>query len=177
MAVHIRMAIEEDAEKLLELILKAYAPTIEMGIHFEAATADLGFIKKHIRNNMCYEMIENGKILATCGLRMPWGPNPGPYGLPHVSMLAVDPETGKKGLGSKMLNWVETVIARDTLKSPAISLGTAEEHPWLVGMYVRKGYEKVGTANLGRGHTTIYMKKVLNHELYEMVGNRGKINS
>lgn len=41
-------------------------------------------------------MEEDGRIIATITLRMPWGKQPGPYGVPHIWWFAVDPDTGKK---------------------------------------------------------------------------------
>jgi len=160
-----RLATADDAEELLGLTLRAYAPIRELGIHFAAATADLALVKKNIHNHACYVLEEDGQIQATVSLRMPWGPQPGPFGLPHIWWFAVDPDIGKKGVGSALLTWVEESIIRDTLKAPAVSLGTADEHPWLSAMYERRGYARAGEANLGRGHTTIYFRKELQKPL------------
>ena len=92
---------------------------------------------------------------------MPWGPQPGPFGVPHLWWFAVDPDLGRKGIGSKMLAWCEETMVRDTLKSPAVSLGTAKEHPWLGDMYVRRGYVPLLEKDLGKGHTTVFYKKRL----------------
>jgi len=156
-----RLATADDAEELLALTLRAYAPIRELGIHFAAATADLALVKNNIYNHACYVLEEDGQIQATVSLRMPWGPQPGPFGLPHIWWFAVDPDIGKKGVGSALLTWVEEGIIRDTLKAPAVSLGTADEHPWLSAIYERRGYVRAGEANLGRGHTTIYFRKEL----------------
>ncbi len=161
MARNIRLATLEDKEKLQELILRAYAPIRELGINFAAATADVNLVEKNIKNNMCYVLEENGQLLATCSLRMPWGLQPGPYGFPHIYWFAVDPQIGKQGVGTSLLKWIEENIVRDTLKSPAVTLGTADKHPWLINMYEKHGYEKVGSADLGRGHITIYLRKIL----------------
>ncbi|GIO07625.1 putative N-acetyltransferase YxeL [Brevibacillus reuszeri] len=160
-----RLATVDDAEELLALTLRAYAPIRELGIHFAAATADLALVQKNIHNHACYVLEEDGQIQATVSLRMPWGPQPGPFGLPHIWWFAVDPAISKKGIGSALLTWVEEVIVRDTLKAPAVSLGTAEEHPWLSAIYERRGYVRAGEANLGRGHTTIYFRKELQKSL------------
>jgi len=91
-----RLATADDAEELLALTLRAYAPIRELGIHFAAATADLALVKKNIHNHACYVLEEDGQIQATVSLRMPWGPQPGPFGLPHIWWFAVDPDIGKK---------------------------------------------------------------------------------
>ncbi|AKE25791.1 sulfur-containing aminoacid acetyltransferase SnaB [Bacillus subtilis] len=160
-----RLAVERDAEQLLALTLRAYEPIRKLGIRFAAAHADLDLVLQNIRKNACYVMEEDGRIIATITLRMPWGKQPGPYGVPHIWWFAVDPGTGKKGIGTKLLQWLEETILRDTLKVPFVSLGTADKHPWLIEMYERKGYVRSGEQDLGKGHITVYMKKQLRHDL------------
>ncbi|AKI94102.1 MULTISPECIES: sulfur-containing aminoacid acetyltransferase SnaB [Bacillus] len=160
-----RLAVERDAEQLLALTLRAYEPIRKLGIRFAAAHADLDLVLQNIRENACYVMEEDGRIIATITLRMPWGKQPGPYGVPHIWWFAVDPGTGKKGIGTKLLQWLEETILRDTLKVPFVSLGTADKHPWLIEMYERKGYVRSGEQDLGKGHITVYMKKQLRHDL------------
>ncbi|MGB9941493.1 sulfur-containing aminoacid acetyltransferase SnaB, partial [Bacillus subtilis] len=159
------LAVERDAEQLLALTLRAYEPIRKLGIRFAAAHADLDLVLQNIRENACYVMEEDGRIIATITLRMPWGKQPGPYGVPHIWWFAVDPGTGKKGIGTKLLQWLEETILRDTLKVPFVSLGTADKHPWLIEMYERKGYVRSGEQDLGKGHITVYMKKQLRHDL------------
>lgn len=162
-----RLATLEDAPALLDLTLRAYEPIRKMGINFAAATADLALVEKNIRENMCLLMEEDGKVLSTISIRMPWGPSPGPFGVPHLWWFASDPDAGRKGLGREMITWCEETMVRDTLKSPAVSLGTADRHPWLIEMYKRRNYVIEGSKDLGRGHITIYMKKIL---IPDMVG-------
>lgn len=160
-----RLAVERDAEQLLALTLRAYEPIRKLGIRFAAAHADLDLVLQNIRKNACYVMEEDGRIIATITLRMPWGKQPGPYGVPHIWWFAVDPDAIKKGIGTKLLQWLEETILRDTLKVPFVSLGTADKHPWLIEMYERKGYVRSGEQDLGKGHITVYMKKQLRHDL------------
>ncbi len=115
-----RLATPRDAEQVRELVLKAYAPIRELGINFAAATADLPLVKKHIETNLCYLLEEDGTFLATISLRMPWGLQPGPAGVPHIGWFAVDPELGQKGVGSKLLSWLEETILVDTMKHPPL---------------------------------------------------------
>ncbi|PTM56561.1 GNAT family N-acetyltransferase [Desmospora activa] len=167
MGQHFRLATLEDAEELHALSLGAYEPNRKLGINFAAATADIALVQQNIHNNVCYVMEENGRIIATVSIRMPWGPQPGPLGLPHIWWFAVDPTLGGKGIGSKLLSWVETTVIRDEWKAPAVTLGTADKHPWLIRMYERRGYERVGEKDLGKGHITIYLRKVLRSDLLQ----------
>lgn len=162
-----RIATVEDAPEIQTLSHKAYASVRELGINFAAATADLASVEKNIRNNICLVMEEDGKIISTISVRLPWGQQPGPFGLPHVWWFATDPDVGRKGIGREMITWAEESFVRDTLRAPAVSLGTAEEHPWLIEMYERRGYEIMHKKALGRGHITVFMKKVLNPAFLE----------
>lgn len=161
MTAEFRQATLEDGPALLDLSLRAYEPIRRLGIHFAAATADLALVEKNIRNNMCFVMEEEGRLLSTISARMPWGPTPGPFGVPHLWWFASDPDAGRKGIGREMITWAEEILLRDRLKSPAVSLGTADKHPWLIDMYKRRGYTVEGSKDLGRGHLTIFMKKIL----------------
>ena len=131
-----RMADESDAKEHLALTEWAYEPIRRLGIHFAAAHADLDLVLNNIRKNACYVMEEDGRIIATVSIRMPWGQQPGPYGVPHIWWFAVDPASG-----------------------------TADKHPWLIDMYERKGYVRSGEQDLGKGHITVYMKKQLRTDL------------
>lgn len=156
-----RMAGLEDAPAVLELTTLAYKPIRELGINFAAAHADLALVEKNIRENMCFIMEEDGRIVSTISVRLPWGPSPGPFGVPHLWWFASHPNAGRKGVGREMITWCEETIIRDTLKSPSVSLGTADSHPWLIEMYKRRNYKIEGSKDLGKGHTTIFMIKDL----------------
>lgn len=157
----IRMATLKDAPALHELTWRAYEPIRKLGINFAAATADLSLVERNIQEHMCFVMEEEGRIICTVTLRMPWSSQPGPFGVPHIWWLATDPDFKNRGIASRMLTWCEEEMVRDTLKSPAVSLGTAQNHPWLVDMYKRRGYKEIMTKDLGRGHITVFMKKEL----------------
>ena len=156
-----RLAQEADAPALAELLRQAYVSNTELGIHFAAAQVGTEAAKKHITNNICYLLEEDGQLVGTISLRLPWGPNPGPAELPHIGWLAVSPAAGKKGIGSRLLDFIEQDIARDQLKCPAVTLGTAIEHPWLPQLYENRGYEKIAETDLGLGHITAYFKKII----------------
>lgn len=162
-----RQATLKDAENLHHLIKLAYASNREYGINFAAVTADIDLIEHHIKTNICYLAEENGKLVGTISLRMPWGLQPGPSGVPHIGWFAVDPTLGKKGIGSKILEWLETEILQDQLKVPFVTLGTADKHPWLADMYTRKGYQKFAEKDLGKGHITYYFKKIIREDLLQ----------
>ncbi len=91
-----RLATEADIEALLELTTRAYEPIRELGIQFQAAHADFALVQNNVQKNLCYVIEENGELLSTLSLRMPWGEQPGPFGVPHIWWFASEP-AAKKG--------------------------------------------------------------------------------
>ncbi len=154
-------AEQKDAEEFHHFLLRAYASDLKVGIHFVASEATLEDVTEHLKYNLCFLMKEEGKIIASCSLRMPWGKQPGPFGLPHIGWLSADPDRPHQGIGGEMLSWTEDHVLRDLLKAPAVTLGTAKEHPWLCKMYQSRGYVPIKTANLDQDHTTVFFRKDL----------------
>lgn len=154
-------ATEENIPELRDLSLRAYASIRELGIHFAAATADDALVRKNITENVCFYMKDGDAMVATASVRMPWSPHHGPYEIPHIWWVAVDPEYKRKGYASKILDFLENDYLMNQLHCPSVSLGTAKEHPWLAEMYLKRGYKPVGETNLGKGHITVYLEKLL----------------
>ncbi len=166
MNLHFRQLTLDDRHSYLSLMLHAYAPIREMGIHFDAATADLAQVSQHLQQHGVYGLFVGDRLASSLTLRYPWGPLPGPFGLPHIGWFGSDPDFQGQQLGRKMLAWVEQHILRDQLKAPAVSLGTAVSHPWLKEMYLQRGFQPMHETDLGKGHITLYMKKILDAALH-----------
>ncbi|MDQ0201525.1 GNAT family N-acetyltransferase [Neobacillus ginsengisoli] len=157
-----RLATLEDAEELLSLTLRAYEPIRKLGIQFPAATADIELVKHNITNHSCYVLEQNNSIVATLSVRL----FEEVTDLPCVWWFAVDPAYKKQGFGSKILRYVEEVIIRDTLKAPAVALGTSDKHPWLIPMYERNGYERFYEVDHGERGKGVFLRKVLIPEMF-----------
>lgn len=157
----IRIAGPDDLPAYARLVSGAYQDIRDLGIRFLAASATDEQVLEHLERNVAYVLEEDGELVTTLSVRYPWGPNPGPFGVPHLGWIATDPGHQRRGLAQRLMTYVEQEVLRDRLHAPAVSLGTAEHHPWLTAMYVRLGYQPAGTAELGRGHTTVYLKKQL----------------
>ncbi len=165
MAFTFRAATIDDAETLQKLLHEAYAENVKYGVYFDATYVKLEDIKVHLERNLCFFLEEDGEVLSTISLRMPWGPNPGPLPYPHIGWFASKTNTGKKGIGTSLLQWLEGEILKKQLKTPYVTLGTADSHPWLGEMYEKRGYIKFAQTDLGKGHLTNYHKKQILEDL------------
>lgn len=165
MTYTLRRVRADEVDAYRELVLAAYAPTLGMDIHFRAASASRDDVAAHLARNVAFALTnEIDAIVSTISVRFPWGPNPGPYGLPHVGWLATDPGQSRGGLGAEVMRRVERDVLAERLHAPAVSLGTARNHPWLHEFYRRSGYTETGGADLGLGHFTVYYVKPLDPE-------------
>ena len=158
----------KDKSDYQALVHKAYRSVLDLGIHFAAATADAALIETHIQTNLVYGLFIDHQLVCSVSLRLPWGNNPGPYGVPHIGWFATDPDYKKQGLAATLLHWLEQHILLNQLKAPFVTLGTAANHPWLSDFYIKQGFEEIGRADLSDDHTTIYYRKILDQHLYQL---------
>ncbi|MPV39116.1 GNAT family N-acetyltransferase [Georgenia subflava] len=163
----IRIATTEDLPAYAELVAGAYGEIRDLGINFAAASAGPEQVAVHLTENVVYVLEDAGRLVSSVSVRYPWGPNPGPYGLPHLGWIATAPDRKREGHAQRLVAHVEDEVLRKRLHAPAVSLGTAEHHPWLTAMYTRLGYRETGRTDLGRGHITVYLTKVLDAAAYE----------
>ncbi|MGN2424656.1 GNAT family N-acetyltransferase [Klebsiella electrica] len=164
MTQHFRRLTLDDKHDYLTLMLAAYAPIKALGIQFDAATADLVRVTQHLNDHAVFALFDDQRMVASVTLRFPWGAMPGPLGLPHIGWFGTHPDYAGQSLGKKLLGWLEDNILIRELKAPAYSLGTATSHPWLRDMYLKLGFQPVFERDLGKGHTTLYLKKILDEK-------------
>lgn len=167
MSYSVRKATLDDIPELIDLTYRAYEPIRQLNINFKAANPTTELVTENLTENQCFILLDGETIISTVSVRMPWSKNPGPYGLPHIWWFATSPTSGKRGAGSYLLNYVEQEIILKEWHSPAVSLGTARNHPWLIDMYIRKDYVSLGSRDSGMGHTTQFMVKVLDHDRFK----------
>ena len=152
---------EDETDVYLALMHAAYAPVKALGIKFDAATADRAMALRHLQSHGVYALYADEKMVSSVTVRYPWGPLPGPFGLPHIGWFGAHPDYPGQQFGRQVLERVEQAILIGQLRAPAVSLGTATRHPWLQAMYLKRGFQPMHTRDLGKGHITLYMKKVL----------------
>lgn len=161
MTQYFRRLTIDDRVEYLALMLAAYEPIKSLGINFDAATTDLLKITQHLADHAVFALFDDQQMIASVTVRFPWGVLPGAFNLPHIGWFGTHPAYKGQHLGEKLLHWLEQTILLGELKAPAYSLGTAINHPWLRDYYQKLGFVPMQTTDLGKGHVTLYMKKVL----------------
>lgn len=159
------------AEELTQLLHKAYVSNVDLGIHFAASTVTVEEVKHHIETVPTFVIIIDGEIAATTSVRLPWSADPGPYGLPHLGWVSTNPRYQQQGLAKKIINWVIEHYLKDELITPAVSLGTAVEHPWLTQSYEKLGFASTEIVRKYQDHQTRYLVKVLNNQQFDEITN------
>ncbi|MEN8549962.1 GNAT family N-acetyltransferase [Acinetobacter soli] len=151
----------DEAAHYQHVVFNAYQSIRNLNINFDATTIDLEQAIRHLNQHVVYGLYREHQLIATVTVRMPWSSLPGPFGLPHIGNVAVHPDYKGQGISKLMLAWLEQNILLTRLKSPAYSLGTASNHPWLYDFYQKIGFQEICHKDLGKGHITIFMLKVL----------------
>lgn len=163
-----RLATADDAPRVQYITYEAYVTIRELKLQWPAAYADVEQIRNNILNNKCYVLEQDGQIQATVTLadaeKLQFLGNV--TDLPFVMWFAVDPYIQSKGLGRKLLNWVEQHVIRAELGAPAVTLATAEKHPWLLPMYERWGYERIHAFEAGEDGVMHLLRKVVDEEKF-----------
>ena len=157
---NIRIATESDAEALQQLMHEAFTPLRELGIDWPSVNADLALVKDNLTKNTTFVLEDDKEIISTITVRFPWESKRRISIYPFVWWFATKPSYDGKGIGSKLLKYVEETFLRDTLKVPAVTLGTsARKHPWLLDIYKKRGSED--------GDLGVIMRKVLIPERFD----------
>lgn len=116
------------AEQLTPLLHRAYAADVKLGIHFAASSVTVEDVRKHIESTPTFVLEDDdGTIIATTSVRLPWSDNPGPFGLPHLGWVATNPDYQQQGFSKEIINWVVTNYVQPALHTPAVTIGTAAD--------------------------------------------------
>lgn len=144
------------------LIHSAYGSIDTSHVSFDAASETKAENERWLQTIPTYGLFKKEDIMVSAvSLRFPWGPEPGPQAYPHIGRLATHADFKGQGYAKMTYNLVEEVLVNQ-LKSPYVTLGTADQLPWLVDMYKGWGFEEFDRTNLpGKKHITVYLKKTL----------------
>ncbi|WP_411842962.1 GNAT family N-acetyltransferase [Salinicoccus sp. HZC-1] len=164
----IRVATKKDAEEFLALMKTAFKPLKDLGIEWPSVNVGLEDVTANIVNSTAYVLERDGEIISTITIKFPWEAGINISGYPFVWWFATKPEYKGQGVGDKLLTYVEETILRDTLKAPAVVLGTSLKfHPWLKGIYERRGYTVYYEREQEYGDVDGLMYKVLIPENFD----------
>ena len=167
-----RLALK-DSENLEELVHQAYKADEELGIHFKASVISTDKIKEHLEYIPTYGYKNTrGELISTVSVRLPWSNDPGPFALPHLGWVATNPRYQRQGYGKKIINDVIENYVKMTLNSPAVTLGTAIEHPWLQQTYISLGFIPIEEVKKVADHKTVYLIKIFNKSALNQVSDK-----
>jgi GNAT superfamily N-acetyltransferase len=163
MGILYRQSVESDAAGLLALTASAYEPIRQLGLRFPPASADIQMVTSNIARGGCYVVEDDGRLIATASISTPENVRKVidyPSELPFLWWVATDPGCSGKGVASKFLDWVEVTVVRDQMGADGIALSTSPKHPWLVPMYLRRGYEIFHRAPEEKGGSVLMRKRL-----------------
>lgn len=167
MSNSIRLAADEDAAAVRDVLFRAYEPIRQLELKWPAANATVELVAANIQRNECYVLEQDGAIVATLTYSLE-GEVRDVTALPFIKWFAVDPLLQSRGLGAKLLDWVERSVLLGQHRAPAVTLATAARHPWLADMYRRYGYASILDFDPKNGDGMMHlMRKILDPALYE----------
>lgn len=139
----IRPAKLADAPTLAVLYRNAYAANVDLGFPSRAAEADRAALETWLREARFYVASREGKLVGSVRYRSSgkYDPDAAEFG-----RLAVPPRARGEGIGSALVDRVETVARRE--RNDRMRLRTFDGHPFLADMYRRRGYEAVRVRRL-----------------------------
>lgn len=161
----IRLVESDDSmEEITNLLHRAYARLAAMDLKFVATYQDIETTAHRFSLGEGYVALIDREIVGTISLKLPgtgigceW------YLRKDVSIFnqfAVEPEFQNRGLGGRMLDFVER--RAKSLGASEIALDTAEGATHLIAYYAKRGYREVGRADWGAtNYVSVVMSKPL----------------
>jgi predicted GNAT family N-acyltransferase len=163
----------KDSWQLTQLLHDAYQADENLGIHFKAADISEDVVKKHLDSTPTFGYIDDeGSLISTTSVRLPWSINPGPYFLPHIGWVATDSKHKHQGFAKNIILDVISKFVKSELKAPGVTLGTAVEHPWLKDFYISLGFIPFEEIRKYQNHKTVYLIKLLNENELGEISNK-----
>ncbi|WP_329581051.1 GNAT family N-acetyltransferase [Streptomyces sp. NBC_01361] len=164
--VRVRRFHEGDSvEELTFLLHRAYADHAAAGRVFFASYQSPQDTRHRLSKGECWVAIKNDELVGTVTVSAPHvTPTgyPAPEGAGSFWQLAVEPSQRGSGLGHRLLALAESRIA--ALGSSHVAIDTSAAADDLVGWYLRRRYEPIGT---WRWDVTNYESVVLAKDLSE----------
>ncbi|WP_284060770.1 GNAT family N-acetyltransferase [Halobaculum halobium] len=148
-------AVSASPPELAALYRAAYGPLAEIGFPSSAAETDATDVRSWLADRECWVVVDaadapaaDARSAAPAGV--PVGAvqlreRPG-WPCPEVCRLAVRPAHQREGLGARLLDHAEGVVA--DRGHDRVRLRSFTDHPFLLEWYADRGYERVGLQEL-----------------------------
>jgi GNAT superfamily N-acetyltransferase len=144
----IRLLSETDSiDELTALLPRAYAPLGARGLRYTAVSQDAATTRERASKGECYVLADGPTMLGTIVIVPPlarwshcaWYDRPG---VSVVTQFGIEPSLQRRGLGSRLMDFVEQRAA--DLGASEIALDTAEPATHLIALYEARGYRCIG---------------------------------
>lgn len=135
----------DSVEELTDLLHRAYKRLADMGLNFIATYQSVEYTRNYFKKGECYILVSAGKLLGTVFYYTTmWENAPDIYKLEGSALIgkfAVEPELQNNGLGSKLMDFVES-HAKANYKKRTV-LDTSEKALHLIDYYQKRGYKYI----------------------------------
>jgi GNAT superfamily N-acetyltransferase len=129
-------------EELTNLLHRAYKRLADMGLNFIATFQSVEYTRNYFKKGECYILESAGKLAGTVFYYTTmWDDAPEIYKQTDsvlIGKFAVEPELQNLGLGSKLMDFFES-LARINNKKRVV-LDTSEKALHLIDYYNKRGY-------------------------------------
>jgi len=133
---------KDSVEELTDLLHRAYKRLADMGLRFVATYQDEAETRQRMEKGECFVISEGSKLIGTVMLYLNLSSNPCEWyrnsGISCFGQFAVEPEYQEKGLGSRLMSFVEDYAKEKG--AVEIALDTSEKAIHLIKYYKRRGY-------------------------------------
>ncbi|NOS86225.1 MAG: GNAT family N-acetyltransferase [Ignavibacteria bacterium] len=133
----------DSVEELTGLLHRAYKRLADMGLNFIATFQSVEYTRNYFKKGECYILESHNKLAGTVFYYTTmWDDAPEIY--KHndsvlIGKFAVEPELQNLGLGSKLMDFVESLACENNKKR--VVLDTSEKALHLIDYYNKRGYE------------------------------------
>lgn len=136
---------KDSAQELTDLLHRAYKKLADMGLNFVATYQSVEYTQNYFSKGECYVLVSGEKLLGTVFYYSSmWDNAPEIYKMSDsvlIGKFAVEPELQNSGLGSKLMDFVESLALENNKKR--IVLDTSEKAHHLIDYYRNRGYEYI----------------------------------
>jgi ribosomal protein S18 acetylase RimI-like enzyme len=146
-----RRAEPDEAERLADLLRRAYTRHLKAGYNFTAATVTADQVRRRIEEHEVWVLDVDGSIVGT----ITFVPSDA-----SIHNLAVEPDRQGRGFGIRLLQFAERRAVE--LGYSEVQLDTPETLDELVGFYRSRGYRVTDTVRWGgkRYRLVIFVKSL-----------------